>query len=133
MSDAKTTTDHDVIRAWVEARKGHPATVKKTGSKNEPGILRIDFEDGEKDENLERISWDDFFAKFDEAKLAFIRRRPRTAPPAASTSSSSAEHSIGQLLPLLHRRAHRRRHRHGCRHPASPPPFLLCTIQPSAT
>ena len=74
MSDAKTTTDHKVIRAWAEARNGHPATVKQTGGKDEPGILRIDFEDGEKDENLERISWDDFFAKFEEAKLAFLHQ-----------------------------------------------------------
>ena len=34
------------------------------------GILRIDF--AEKDENLEEIEWGDFFAIFDDRKLAFL-------------------------------------------------------------
>lgn len=70
MSDAQTTTDHATIREWAEARGGRPATVKSTGSKNEPGVLRFDF--GEPEDSLEEISWDEFFAKFDESELALL-------------------------------------------------------------
>jgi hypothetical protein len=74
MSEAKTTTDHEAIRAWAEARGGHPATVKRTGDKDNPGILRFDFDDGEQEASLERISWDEFFDKFEESKLALLHQ-----------------------------------------------------------
>ena len=64
---AKTTTDHDEIRKWAEARDGHPAKVD-TGGKG--GILRIDF--GEPEDNLTQIEWDEFFKIFDENKLDFL-------------------------------------------------------------
>lgn len=67
MSSSKTTTDHDEIRKWAEARDGHPAKVD-TGGKG--GILRIDF--GEKEDNLEPIEWEEFFEIFDKNKLAFL-------------------------------------------------------------
>ena len=38
------------------------------------GILRIDFDDGEPDEGLETIGWDEFFEKFDESGLAFLHQ-----------------------------------------------------------
>lgn len=64
---AEITRDHDKIRRWAEDRNGHPAMVD-TGK--EGGILRIDF--AEKDEDLEEIDWDDFFAIFDDRNLAFL-------------------------------------------------------------
>ncbi|MBM9593373.1 hypothetical protein [Roseitranquillus sediminis] len=67
MSEAVTTTDHDQIRKWTEARGGYPAHVKGTG---EGGILRIEFD--ESDEDLEKIEWDRFFDLFEENKLAFL-------------------------------------------------------------
>jgi hypothetical protein len=67
MSSSSTTTDHDEIREWAEARDGHPAMVDTEGK---GGILRIDF--GKPEENLEAISWDEFFQIFDENKLAFL-------------------------------------------------------------
>jgi hypothetical protein len=70
MSQGKTTTDHATIRKWAEARGGKPARVKGTGQKDDPGLLRIDFDKPE--ESLEYISWDDFFEKFEENKLAFL-------------------------------------------------------------
>lgn len=70
MSDAKTTTNHATIRKWAEERDGAPATVKGTQQGGEAGLLRIDFEP--KEERLEEIGWDEFFQKFDEAKLAFL-------------------------------------------------------------
>ena len=71
---AKTTTDHDEIRQWVESRGGRPASVAETGSGDDPGILRIDFDEpgGDDDAGLEDISWDDFFEAFDENNLAFL-------------------------------------------------------------
>lgn len=72
MSEAQVTTDHDAIRKWVEARDGRPASVKGTGE-GDAGLLRIDFEP-ELAEGLELISWDDFFAKFDEKNLGFLHQ-----------------------------------------------------------
>jgi hypothetical protein len=77
MASAKSTTDHDIIRKWAEERGGQPAHVKTVAGKGEIGILRIDFPsppdpDDAKDANLEPISWDAFFEKFDENELAFL-------------------------------------------------------------
>ena len=69
MTDAVTTTDHDAIRKWAEARDGHPAMVD---TKGEGGILRIDF--GEPEESLKKIEWDEFFRIFDENELAFLHQ-----------------------------------------------------------
>jgi hypothetical protein len=71
-SESKTTTNHDEIKKWAEARGGKPATVKSTESGNEPGVLRIDFPGYSGAKSLEEISWDEFFKKFDEKKLAFL-------------------------------------------------------------
>jgi hypothetical protein len=70
MAEAKTTTNHDEIRRWVEARGGRPAHVADTAGSGDPGILRIDF--AEPDEGLEELSWDEWFAAFDENNLAFL-------------------------------------------------------------
>lgn len=70
MSRANVTTDHQKIRKWAESRGGHPATVKDTEQDNEAGILRLDFDPP--DAGLEKISWDEFFEKFDDADLAFL-------------------------------------------------------------
>jgi hypothetical protein len=71
-TEAKTTTDHAEIKKWVESRGGRPATVKGTGDGDEAGLLRIDFPDYSGEGSLEEISWEEFFAKFDEKKLAFL-------------------------------------------------------------
>ena len=67
---AHTTTDHDEIRAWVEARGGKPATVRDTASEDDVGVLRICFRND--DDALEVIEWDAFFEKFEEENLAFL-------------------------------------------------------------
>jgi len=67
------TTDHQFIRRWVETRNGRPTTVKTTeGSSAESGILPIDFLGYSGAEALQEISWDEWFKKFEEAKLAFL-------------------------------------------------------------
>jgi hypothetical protein len=70
--ESKTTTDHEEIRRWVEARGGRPARVKDTGEGDDPGILRIDFPGDGDDEGLEPISWDEWFEWFDRNGLAFV-------------------------------------------------------------
>jgi hypothetical protein len=76
MSSAKTTTDHEAIRKWVEKRGGHPAVVAATeGSRgSDGGLLRIDYDEpgGNDDDRLHRITWDEFFRIFDENDIAFL-------------------------------------------------------------
>jgi hypothetical protein len=69
MSTSETTTDHDVIRRWVESRDGRPAVVEGTEDKEGEGLLRVEFAHGDK---LEDIDWDHFFRTFDDRKLAFL-------------------------------------------------------------
>ncbi|HKB80023.1 MAG TPA: helix-hairpin-helix domain-containing protein [Thermoanaerobaculia bacterium] len=69
---AKTTTDHDEIRRWVESRGGYPADVKRTAGDGDPGVLRIDYPGFSGQRSLERISWDQFFEWFDRNNLAFL-------------------------------------------------------------
>lgn len=69
-----TTTDHDVIRAWAEARGGRPAAVDGTGDEpgHEPdaGLLRIEFRDD--DQTLDPVEWEPFFTTFEDRGLAFV-------------------------------------------------------------
>ena len=69
MSSSHTTTDHNEIRKWTEARGGRPAVVKGTEGRDGEGILRIEFRHGDK---LEDIEWDEFFETFDDRGLAFL-------------------------------------------------------------
>ena len=72
MSQAETTTDHDVFRKWIESRQGRPTKVAGTESNDGEGILRIDFR--EPDDKLEPINWDEFFETFEDRKLAFLHQ-----------------------------------------------------------
>ncbi len=77
----QATTDHEEIRRWVEDRGGHPACVKGTGGRGDPGLLRIDLP-GYAGPKLRPISWDEFFEKFDENGLAFVYQdKTRTGRP----------------------------------------------------
>jgi hypothetical protein len=71
---AHTTTDHEFIRRWAEERDGKPSHVKRTGGKDDPGILRIDFPGYSGKDSLEEISWEEFFEKFEENELALLHR-----------------------------------------------------------
>ena len=67
MTESKTTTDHNTIKAWATERDGHPSIIRTDGK---GGILRIDF--GEPEASLEKIEWDEFFQVFDSNKLTFL-------------------------------------------------------------
>lgn len=64
---SETTTDHETIRNWAEARNGEPAKVDADG---EDGILRLAF--GQDDDALVKISWDEWFRIFEENDLALV-------------------------------------------------------------
>jgi hypothetical protein len=78
-SKSTTTTDHDEIRSWVEEHGGKPASVRGTENGDEAGVLRIDFPGGAGESELEPISWDDWFQKFDENKLAFLYQQEKAS------------------------------------------------------
>jgi hypothetical protein len=78
-SQSNTTTDHDEIRRWVEAHDGVPATVRDTGSKDDLGVLRIDFPGGTGEDKLEHVSWEDWFEKFDDSGLAFLYQEKKAS------------------------------------------------------
>jgi hypothetical protein len=69
---SKTTTDHETIRRWAEERGGWPADVEATAREGDTGIIRIDFPGFSGEGSLRRISWDDWFRKFDASGLAFV-------------------------------------------------------------
>ncbi|RIQ18309.1 bifunctional DNA primase/polymerase [Jiangella rhizosphaerae] len=75
-SQTRTTTDHDEIRRWVEEHDGHPAMVHGTTSGG-GGVLRIDFPGGAGEDELEHVSWDDWFATFDDRGLALLYQTER--------------------------------------------------------
>jgi hypothetical protein len=66
------TRKHEVIRSWTEARGGTPSTVGATRSDDDAGIIRIDFPGYSGEDSLEKISWEEWFEKFDESDLVFL-------------------------------------------------------------
>ena len=78
-SETTTTTDHDEIRRWVEEHGGTPASVKGTDADGEAGVLRIDFPAGTGEDQLEHISWDDWFQKFDDVGLSFLYQEQKSS------------------------------------------------------
>jgi len=72
MASAKATIDHEEIKAFVEQTGGCPAHVKSTGSKDDPGILRIDYPGYSGKQSLEQLDWDTWFEAFDANELAFL-------------------------------------------------------------
>lgn len=76
---SKTTSDHEEIQKWAEERGGKPSHVKSTGSKEDIGILRIDFPGYSGQGSLEEITWDQFFEKFDERGLSLIYQEETAA------------------------------------------------------
>ena len=60
----KLTADHAEIRRWVEEHGGNPGLVE-AGDGRERLAVTFDAEDAR------RVSWDEFFERFDRESLAF--------------------------------------------------------------
>ena len=78
--ESYSSTDHELIRQWAEERGGRPARVGDAGDDSGIGILRFDFlgdGDGSND-NLEEITWEDFFDTFEKKKLALLYQKDTT-------------------------------------------------------
>ena len=90
MALSKTTQDHEEIRQWAEARGGKPAEVTST-SADGTGILRIEFPGapGAQDSNLNEISWEEFFEKFDASGLSLVYQE---------VTSEGAESNFNKLI-----------------------------------
>jgi hypothetical protein len=71
-NSSKTTTDHDEIRRWAEERGGAPAEVESTARGSQTGIIRLDFPGFSGAGKLKKISWDEWFEKFDDSGLALV-------------------------------------------------------------
>jgi hypothetical protein len=69
---SQTTTDHEEIRKWAEARGAKPSCVRGTGGKDDIGMIRLDFPGYSGEGKLEPISWDEWFEKFDDQQLALV-------------------------------------------------------------
>lgn len=70
------TTHHEVIRQWAEARGATPATVEGTEHEDHLGVLRFDF--GGDSDNLRHVSWEEWFATFDDRGLNFIYQEEKS-------------------------------------------------------
>lgn len=65
------TRDHGVIQRWAEERNAQPATVPGTEHGDHLGVLRFDFP-GYGGDNLQHVSWDEWFHTFDVRNLEFV-------------------------------------------------------------
>lgn len=66
------TTDHDEIRRWAEERDAVPAIVRDPHDDEGPRLLRFDIAGRGAGEELQRISWEEFFDIFDDERLAMV-------------------------------------------------------------
>lgn len=66
------TRDHDTIRRWAGERGGTPSSVRSTRGDEGPGMIRLDFPGYAGDDELEEISWEEWFRKFDENDLVLL-------------------------------------------------------------
>ena len=100
-SKSNTTIDHDEIRQWVEEHAGKPAYVRGTEDGDDAGVLRIDFPGGAGEDQLEHISWEEWFAKFEDSDLAFLYQEEKASARTAPSSSSSGAKS-SSVTPAPH-------------------------------
>ena len=53
--------------------------MKGTAEGDDPGVLRIDFPGGAGEDELEHISWDEWFQKFESERLAFLYQEQKVS------------------------------------------------------
>ena len=114
---SKTTTDHDEMRAWVEAHGGSPAHVESTGRGKDPGILRIDFPSYSGEGTLAKLDWEAWFDAFEKNKQARRRSIAKRGARGGATITHVATRSADTLSPRRVRALPRAR----ARPPSAPP------------
>lgn len=67
-----STTDHEEIRRWAEERDAVPTVVRSTHDQEGSGILRFDLPGYDPGDELEEVTWDEFFEIFEENDLALV-------------------------------------------------------------
>jgi hypothetical protein len=70
--EGKVTTDKKAIKEWIEERKGWPAVQIKTNGNRKENILWVGFPEASTHKNLQKITWEEFFEKFDQEQLTFL-------------------------------------------------------------
>jgi hypothetical protein len=70
--ESLATRSHDVILSWANDRNAMPATVPNTEVDSYLGALRFDIPGFGSGQNLEHVSWSEWFATFDDRQLAMI-------------------------------------------------------------
>ena len=74
MTEQKKTTDHAEIKNFAEKRDMKPAAVKTDASDGGQHLIRLmqPSSPQSQNENLNEISWNDWFEDFDKNKLALV-------------------------------------------------------------
>ena len=74
----KATTNHNEIKRWIVNHGGSPAIFDDPQAKADLPSIHVDFP-GDRDAEymqeavvITKVSWEEFFKKFEEKKLAFI-------------------------------------------------------------
>jgi hypothetical protein len=70
-SQTVKTTEHEQIRRWAEEHGGQPACVRGTKDGGSC-VLRIDFPGGTGEDQLDHISWEEWFDIFERNRLAAL-------------------------------------------------------------
>ncbi len=71
--ETRQTSDHKVIKAWIEERGGRPGIIRGPWRDEEVDQLRIRFpQQLPGDEPVEPTTWDEFFQTFDGQKMVFV-------------------------------------------------------------
>lgn len=73
-SQTQTTTDHDEIRRWDEAHDGEPAYVRDTATRDDMGVLRIDFPGG-----ADRTEAHQLVREFDASDVAILYQNEKSS------------------------------------------------------
>ena len=71
--ETKTTTNHDEIRRWAHDRGGRPSRIHNTfGSTLDSCVLQIDFLHDKYDDDVQEITWEEFFDLFDREHMVLV-------------------------------------------------------------
>lgn len=70
--EGKVTTDRNVIRKWIEDHDGWPALVNRVSETGIAEVLQIGFLGCENESHFAKITWDEFFERFDKDQLVFL-------------------------------------------------------------